>query len=255
VDTHIHGKGGGAEPAAAAGGDGSKELTGAQQMAAAAAKEIPAEKRTYGDHRGLNMAMPDISGLQPIQGELPVVNGLGKPLAVLVMAKYAKGDFRTYCDFSALATKYGETLDFLGLMCDPEKKDSEALLGKEGKALAEQNIERFTVENMTLAWDEGKAVCKELLKIVTKSTVGPGDMFIFNPSGKCLWLENASGSWSIAQGQYADQIQRMQANATLLNNGPRPMLPGDEDIEEECDMGEGAGEYVDAFADGGNGDY
>jgi hypothetical protein len=33
------------------------------------------------------------------------------------------------------------------------------------------------------------------------------------------------------------------------------MLPGDEDIEEECDMGEGAGEYVDAFAEGGNGDY
>jgi hypothetical protein len=66
-------------------------LTGAQQMAAAALKEIPAEKRTYGDHRGLNMAMPDISGLQVIQGDLPVVNGLSKPLGQLCSPARASG--------------------------------------------------------------------------------------------------------------------------------------------------------------------
>lgn len=214
-------------------------------------KEIPAEKLTYCDHPGFNKLLPDLSGLEMIQGEALEA---GKGCVIFFWGKYAKGDYRTICDFSALALKYPE-VQMLGISCDPGKDAAEALLGKANKPMPEQNIPEFKIEGLKMGWDNGKKITAEFKKICAKTMCGPGDCFIFNPANKCLWLENFSGSWAMAQGQFAEQVVCFKRGVNFITNGPRPVLPGDEDIEEECDMGDGATDYVDAFDDEGDGDY
>jgi len=166
-----------------------------------------------------------------------------KPTLVMFFAKSHKGDYTTIVDVSDLADKYGEFANFVGIGIDADKKDTEALLKKLGKAMPNEYIDEFRV-NFPLIWDKDKE-CKEAYRNVAKvMTITPSACFLVDADKKIVWREQFGQGYEPRKGQIGEQLRRLIMGEELIKNGPTP-VPEESDDEEEMEMGDGSEEDSD----------
>lgn len=198
---------------------------GAPEKGTAESKKIPDDKITYSSAKSLGADMPDLTSLKFVSGELPRAK---EPVAVLFWAKYAKGDYRTMVHFSYLMRALPK-LQIIGVSCDADLADCEAMMKKKGTPMPTQSIDELLFD-FPLAFDEGRKVKNAFGKIAYPSPA-PGFAYLFDAAGKCVWAETFTSSWALKQGQFAEQCALLLANKPLLDNGPRP--DDDEDADDE----------------------
>jgi len=194
-------------------------------MASSAVPVIPDKYKTYNDDAALGKPMPDMSTLTWIKGEAP--KG-GETTVVLFWAKYAKGDYKHVAHFNEL-TKTHPKLQVVGISCDAEQADAEKFLAKIGKEMAEQNIKSLDCD-YALAFDGGKKVgsaCKELSKL---NMMSAGMAYLVNKEGIIVWREGFNSSWTLEQGIFGEQVDRILSGKPLVDFGAAP-----DDGEEEDD--------------------
>ena len=159
------------------------------------------------------------------------LHGLGKPLAVLVMAKYAKGDYRTMVHFSYLVRTI-PGLQVYGISCDAEEADATAMLKKMGTAMPTQSLDELLFD-YTLAYDAGSAVKKSIMETCGLNTIAPGFAFLYDKSKNMVWKEVFTSSWALKQGQFAESCALCVAGKPLFDNGERPVVEDDESEDDE----------------------
>ena len=192
-----------------------------------AAKVLPPDRTTYNDFQGKGAALPDLSSLKFIKGEAPKLDA---PIAVLFWAKFAKGDYRTMVHFSLMMRKI-PALQVVGISCDPDFEDCESMLKKMNTAMPTQSIDEL-IFDMSLAFDEGTTLKKAFGEFGTSPS--PGFAFLFGKDGKLAWKETFTSSWTLEQGQFAEQCALLLADEPLLDNGPAPEEEEDEGEEVAC---------------------
>eukprot|EP00621_Florenciella_sp_RCC1693_P015650 CAMPEP_0182533426 /NCGR_PEP_ID=MMETSP1323-20130603/13675_1 /TAXON_ID=236787 /ORGANISM="Florenciella parvula, Strain RCC1693" /LENGTH=239 /DNA_ID=CAMNT_0024743305 /DNA_START=44 /DNA_END=763 /DNA_ORIENTATION=- len=207
-------------------------------------KEVPDDKKTYDNFKGLNSAVPDLSTLKFIKGEAPEEPTTG-PIVILTWAKYAKGDYRTMVHFSFLMRAL-PGLRVVGVSCDPAEEDATAMLKKMDTPMPTQSID-LLVFDMSLAFDEGKKV-KDAIVGAVGGSLAPGRALLYI-DGELKWQEQFTAGWALKDGQFGEQCALALAGEPLIANGEPPAEEeGDED-EEEAVVG---GDFVDPMAGGGD---
>lgn len=231
-----------AAPAAAAAAGGAKPYHG---------NEIPDDKKTYSDEAIFGQKLPGFESVDWLQGKDEALASIskGKVTCVIFWGKYAKGDYKLCVHASDLNTRF-PNVQFIGVSCDAEKEDAEKLLTKIGKAMPEQAIDSFQL-NFPSCYDPGKKFNSGIKRIGMYGSVGPGMSLIIDSYNNVVWKEQFSAAWFMPQGQFEEQLRRVEAGEKLMDNGARPDDGEDEEIT--CDVG---GDEFDAFADDdGTGDY
>jgi len=214
---------------------------------AAVTQSLPDDKKTYNDNPffGKDLPKAEWDGLNWIQKEKVAHDA--KVLVLMFWGKYAKGDYRTVCDFSDLQASYPD-LPIVGVSCDAEEADARKLLGKAGTEMAEQNIPSFKCD-YTMAHDAGKKFNEAVLNLQGENrdvtSIGAGICFIVQ-EGKIVWKEQFSSSWALKQGQFIGQLQNIVEGKPLHDNGANPVQVAEETVD--VDVGD------DPFASGGD-DY
>ena len=211
---------------------------------AAVTAALPDDKKTYNDNPffGKDIPTAEYDGLTWIQKEKVDINS--KLMVLMFWGKYAKGDYRTVCDFSDLQAAHPD-VPVVGVSCDAEEEDARKLLGKAGKEMAEQNIPAFKCD-YAMAHDAGKKFNEALLNVQGDdrdvTSIGASLCFILQ-DGKIVWKEQFSSSWAVGQGQFIGQLQNLKEGKDLEDNGANPVQ-----VEEETVQGD----FVDEFASGGD---
>jgi alkyl hydroperoxide reductase subunit AhpC len=196
----------------------------------------------YEDDVSFGKRAPSLGTAEPIKGTPPTLGE--KPTLVMFFAKSHKGDYTTIVDVSDLADKYGEFANFVGIGIDADKKDTEGLLKKVGKAMPNEYIPEFRV-NFPLVWDAGKE-CKEAYRNVAKvMTITPSACFLVDTDKKIVWREQFGQGYEPRKGQIGEQLRRLIMGEELIKNGPTPVADESDDEEEEMAMGDGSEEDSD----------
>ena len=206
------------------------ELSAPSVSGAAAVKKLSEDRTTFRDFKGFGEALPDLSSLTFVKGEMPKA-----PLCVFFWAKYAKGDYRTMVHMSYLKRALPE-LEVLGISCDADLADAEAMLKKMGTAMPTQSLEELLFE-YPLAFDVGKKV-RDAFGAFGKPPA-PGFVFLFDKDNKLVWKEVFTSSWALKQGQFAEQCALLLKGEALIDNGDRPVQDDDDEGEEvTADVGD-----------------
>merc|ERR1712098_531146 len=95
------------------------------------------EDKCYADNTALGKEFPSCETLEYVKDNAPEA---GKPTVYLFWAKFAKGQFKTFMQFSDVNRIY-EGINVVGVGIDAAKKDAEKMLTKIGTPMATQNIE------------------------------------------------------------------------------------------------------------------
>eukprot|EP00614_Pseudopedinella_elastica_P031636 CAMPEP_0172615988 /NCGR_PEP_ID=MMETSP1068-20121228/62634_1 /TAXON_ID=35684 /ORGANISM="Pseudopedinella elastica, Strain CCMP716" /LENGTH=483 /DNA_ID=CAMNT_0013421291 /DNA_START=41 /DNA_END=1492 /DNA_ORIENTATION=+ len=194
-----------------------------------ALKEMPDDKKTYQDFKSCGAALPDLTTLKFIKGDLPVCRAEG-PLVVLFWAKYAKGDYRTMVHFSFLMRKL-KGLRVVAVSIDPNEDDATSMLKKMDTPMPTQSID-LLVFDMPLAFDAGKKLKDEVLASCG-GTLAPGKALLY-VDGKLAWQEQFTAGWALKQGLFGEQCALALAGKPLLSFGDEPEAPEAEAGEEEA---------------------
>ena len=214
-------------------------------------KSINEKYMTYSDNMMIGNKLVDLESLDWLQKGDEAADAIktGKFIVIFFWGKYAKGDYKLVVHMSQLA-KQNPDIAFFGIACDAERADAAKLLTKVGTAMPEQAIDNFEAD-VPMAFDPEKKVNSAFKRMAMLSSIGPGYSMIIDKMGTIKWVEQFTSSYFVADGQFIEQLRRVQAGEDLISNGPRPE---DEDEEEEI-TGAVGGDEFDAFADGDGADY
>jgi len=241
--------------------------------------KIPEGKLTYSDDRFLGKPMPHLDDLVWLQGEEMARAALASPTikVVLFWAKFPKGDWHAIQQCEKLAKKH-PSVQFIGISCDILASAEETVNvhanGQDHKDINMYNF-KFT---FPAAFDPdvaegGKTVPRGVQTAFKRlgglSSLGAGHAFIVDQTDTIVWRELIENRWCsssepeicmrywqncMPDSQFPDQLSLLVNGCDLVSNGPRPVEEDDGEADE-CEMGEGVGACVDAFADGEGGDY
>jgi len=238
-------------PTAAAAGGADAGASKAAAGVGCNGKPINEKYMTYSDNMMIGNKLVDLESLDWLQKGDEAADAIktGKFIVVFFWGKYAKGDYKLVVHMSQLA-KQNPDIAFFGIACDAERADAAKLLTKVGTAMPEQAIDNFEAD-VPMAFDPEKKVNSAFKRMAMLSSIGPGYSMIIDKMGSIKWVEQFTSSYFVADGQFIEQLRRVQAGEDLISNGPRPE---DEDEEEEI-TGAVGGDEFDAFADGDGADY
>jgi hypothetical protein len=223
--------------------------------------------------------MPHLDDLVWLQGEDEARAALVTPTikVILFWAKFPKGDWHAIQQCENLAKKY-PSVQFIGISCDILASAEEIVnMHANGQDHKDINMYKFNY-TFPAAFDPdaaegGKTVPRGVNTAFKRlgglSALGAGYAFIVDKADTIVWKEVIENRWcsssdpaicmrywqnTMPDSQFPDQLNLLVNGCELVSNGPRPEEEDDGEADE-CEMGEGAGAYVDAFADDADGDY
>jgi hypothetical protein len=185
--------------------------------------------KTYSDDKCLGQTAPCLELLDFVVGDKIDL----QPSRVHVLffwVSYYKGAWLINEEMTQLSEKYPE-VQFIAISNDADRASVEKFLKKieDGKVIDENTKKPYRLGFNYVAYDDKKFTGKMYAGLSENTVVHVPQAFIVDKSGKIVWRQNFTQSFTVAQSNFADQLGRVVKGEALdLTNGPKPAAVADE---------------------------
>lgn len=182
------------------------------------------DDKCWADDNALGKEFPSIETVEYVKGTGPEKDN-GKPTVYLFWAKFSKGHFKTFMQFSDVNRVF-EGVNVVGIGIDAKKKDSEKMLTKIGTPMATQGIDALEFD-YDMAWDKDFIVKKAVMETIGTKLLTPGTAFLVDKDNKIVWKETYTPTYMLKDSMFVEQVDRISKGEDLFTWGP------DTRVEEE----------------------
>jgi hypothetical protein len=191
---------------------------------------------TYSDDTCLGQVAPSLELLEFVVGEKIDL----QPSRVHVLffwVSFYKGAWVINEELTQLAEKHPDA-QFIAISNDADRAAVEKFLQKieDGKVIDENTKAVYRLGVPYVAFDAKKLTGKMYSALSGESVVHVPQAFIIDRAGKVQWRQNFTQSYTLAQSNFADQLERVLKGEQLdLTNGPKPKQQVDEGEAADVD--------------------